>query len=173
MLTHCTEERLQLGCSNWPQGFSGYSFTLIDDEKTVITSGSFRKIQKRKVLYLQTDNLFWKTSVSFMNNPQDKTKNRGEKVAYTTHPTKCALLTQPPVQSSFNPWGSYNTERRHAPAHPTHTQSCPPRTHAGNGFTISLPDKEKAILCLEKKKKILQESLGQKTDLWLLKIQNY
>jgi hypothetical protein len=66
------------------------------------------------------------------------------------------LLTQPAVQSSSNHEVVTAQKDRCAPAHPTHTQSCLLRTHAGNGITILLPDKEKTILCLENAIQIAQ-----------------
>lgn len=143
--TRGTEEGYSRGVQTGHRDFQG-AFTLADEEQW-----QTRRAQETPgaVLHLELVIVFpRKVSVSFMNEPPDKTNRVKKRFAHTTHPTKCALLTQPAVHLSLKPWGSYKTTdtRLYAP----HTRASLPGTHAGNGFTSSSPDKRKAISCLGK-----------------------
>lgn len=149
LTTYWTEKRVQQGCSNWPQGFSGYSFYPHRWWKTATKSGSFRKNQKREVLYLETDNSpFQKNICQFHEQPPVKT-NRKKKITLTSHPTKCALLTQSAVQPSLKSWGSYSTKKPARRCTHTHKHAHN-RTHTGNGFTISLQTRKRPFVLFRK-----------------------
>lgn len=105
-------------------------------------------------------------------NPQIKQTGLKNKVYIHDSPDKCALLIQPAVRSSFKPWGSYSTKRR--------ARACAPHTlrqawgeHAGNGFTISLPDKQEAILCLGKNCYMTSSGRRKVSDLWKCSVNSW